>query len=141
MMPKVGALSPDVDVEFDRLALELPYGDDIAQTTRAVALIFHDEILYLPWRDRHAVHAKLSLPNATRNLIALVLREMQRHARVILLEQGCEIFAKSKTQPVSLLPEEREIVQRVWDGLGQAPAWTAFESQIDQLASRYKEED
>ena len=25
------------------------------------------------------------------------------------------------------------VVQRVWDGLGQAPAWLAFESQIDKV--------
>ena len=125
---------------LEHLALELPYGDDISQTTRAVFLIFHDEIWYLPWRNRQAAHDKLSERVAVQNLIALVLREMQRHARAILLEQGCGIFAEGKAHPVSLLPEEHAIVQRVWDGLGQAPAWLAFESQIGKLANRYKEE-
>ena len=116
---------------LEQLALELPSEDDISQTTRAVSLIFHDEILHLPWRDRRAVHAKLSTPHATRNLVALVLREMQRHARAILLEQD----------PVSSLPEDHAaIVQRAWDDLGNAPAWSAFESQIDKLAIRYAEE-
>jgi hypothetical protein len=124
---------------LEQIALELPYGDDISQTTRAVALIFHDEILYLPWRDRHAVHAKLSAPNATRNLIALVLREMQRHARVILIEQDRCVPEAGPCLP--LPAEHAAIVQRVWDSLGQAPAWRAFESQIDQLAARYAEED
>ena len=128
---------------LEQLALELPTnGDDISQTTRAVSLIFHDEILYLPWRDRHATHAKLSAPQATRNLIALVLREMQRHARAILLEQGCGIFEEGNVHPTSPFPADHAaIVQRVWDGLGQAPAWLAFESQIGKLADRYKEED
>jgi hypothetical protein len=109
---------------LERLALKLPYGDDIAQTTSAVTLIFHDEILYLPWRDRHTVHAKLSLPNATRNLIALVLREMQRQAQVILIEQDRCIPQAGTCLP--LPAEHAAIVQRAWDALGTAPAWSAF---------------
>lgn len=127
---------------LEHLALELPYGDDISQTTRAVFLIFHDEIWHLPWNNRQAAHDKLCDRSAVQHLIALVLREMQRHARAILLEQGCGIFAKGEAQPTSPLPDDHAaIVQRVWDGLGQAPAWSAFESQIDKLASRYKDED
>ena len=123
---------------LEQLALELPYGDDISQTTRAVSLIFHDEILHLPWNNRHATLAKLGQPNATRHLVALVLREMQRHARAILLEKGCE---EGGAHPVSPLPEEHAaIVQRAWDALSTAPAWTAFESQIDKLATRYAED-
>ena len=125
---------------LEQLALELPNGTDISQTTRAVSLIFHDEILFQPWKKRDEAREKLAQPNATRHLVALVLREMQRHARAILLEQGCGIFAEGKAHPVALLPEEHAIVQRVWDGLGQAPAWLAFESQIGKLANRYKEE-
>ncbi len=122
---------------LEQLALELPYGDDISQTTRAVAMIFHDEILYLPWNNRAAALDKLSKPQAPQHLTALVLREMQRHARAILLEQGCGIFAEGQANPVSPLPEDHAaIVQRVWDGLGQAPAWSAFESQIIKLADR-----
>ena len=124
---------------LEQLALELPVGDDISQTTRAVALIFHDEILYLPWRDRRAAHDKLAKPNATRHLVALVLREMQRHAQVILIEQGRCVPEAGPCLPFPA--EHAVIVQRVWDGLGQAPAWRAFESQIDQLADRYAEED
>lgn len=129
---------------LEQLALELPHGDDISQTTRAVALIFHDEILYLPWRDRHATHAKLSRPNAPRHLIALVLREMQRHARAILLEQDRCVFGVGQGHPEPPLPlpaEHVAIVQRVWDSLANAPAWRAFETQIDKLADRYAEED
>ena len=121
---------------LERLALEMSHGDDISQTTRAVALIFHDEILYLPWSNRQMVHDKLSAPRAPQHLIALVLREMQRHARTILLEQGCG----GAHSPYPLSEEYAAIVQRVWDGLGQAPAWSAFESQIDKLERRYAEE-
>ena len=127
---------------LEHLALELPCGDDISQTTRAVFLIFADEIWYLPWSNRQAAHDKLSERRSVQNLIALVLREMQRHARAILLEQGCGIFEEGNAHPTSPLPADHAaIVQRVWDGLGQAPAWMAFESQIDKLAARYKEED
>ena len=127
---------------LEQLALELPSGTDISQTTRAVALIFHDEILFQPWKKRDASREKLAQPNATQRLIALVLREMQRHARAILLEQGCGIFEEGNGHPTSPLPAEHAaIVQRAWDGLGNAPAWIAFNSQIDKLAARYAEED
>jgi hypothetical protein len=127
---------------LEQLALELPTYGDIAQTARAVALIFHDEILYLPWNKRHAVADKLRDPRSVQHLITIVLREMQRHARAILLEQGCGIFEEGEAHPTSPFPEEHAaIVQRVWDGLGQAPAWLAFESQIAKLVNRYKEED
>lgn len=125
---------------LEQLALELPYGDDISQTTRAVSLIFRDEILHLPWDDRAAVHTKLEQPNAVRHLVALVLREMQRHARAILVEQGRGDIFDQGGCPV-LSPEDAAIVQRAWDALGNAPAWTAFESQIDKLATRYAEDD
>ena len=121
---------------LERLALELEHGVDISQTTRAMFLIYRDEIWYLPWRDRQAAHDKLCEEHAVRHLIALVLREMQRHARAILLEQDSEVFAE--THPTAPLSEEHAAkVQRVWDRLRQAPAWLAFESQIDKLASRY----
>ena len=124
---------------LERLALELAYGIDIEQTTRALALIFHDEILHLPWRDRQAAHDKLSAPRASQHLVALVLREMQRRARAILLEQGC--LTEGEVSSVAPLSQEHAaIVQRAWDALGTAPAWTAFESQIDKLAKRYAEE-
>jgi hypothetical protein len=122
---------------LERLALEMAHGDDISQTTRAVALIFHDEILYQPWSKRDAARDKLSEPRAPQHLIALVLREMQRHAHAILREQG--YFGGDIVFP-ALSAEYVAIVQRVWDGLSQAPAWLAFESQIDKLARRYAEE-
>ena len=124
---------------LEQLALELPYGDDISQTTRAVSLIFHDEILHLPWANRHATRDKLGQPNATRHLVALVLREMQHHARTILVEQGRGGVFDQSGCPV-LSPEDAAIVQRAWDALSTAPAWTAFESQIDKLATRYAED-
>ena len=117
---------------LESLALELPSHGDISQTARTVALIFHDEISYLPWRDRHAVRDKLRDPRAARHLIALVLREMQRHARAILLEQGHAVFDEGSAEPV-IFDEKAAIVQRVWDGLPAAPAWLAFESQIDKV--------
>ena len=117
---------------LERLALELPSYGDISQTARTVALIFHDEISYLPWSNRHAVRDKLGDPRAVRLLITLVLREMQRHARAILLEQGHAIFEEGSAEPM-IFDSLGAVVQRVWDGLGQAPAWLAFESQIDKI--------
>ena len=124
---------------LEHLVLELPFGDDISQTTRALFLVYSDEIWYLPWADRQAAHDKLCERSSVQNLIALVVREMQRHARAILVEQGRgEIFEQSGC-PV-LPPEVAAIVQSAWDALGNAPAWTAFESQIDKLATRYAED-
>ena len=121
---------------LERLALELPSYGDISQTSRTVALIFHDEILYLPWSNRHTVRDKLADPRAMRLLITLVLREMQRHARAILLEQGHmpvhALFVEGSAKP-AIFDKLSAVVQRVWDGLGQAPAWLAFESQIDKV--------
>jgi hypothetical protein len=125
---------------LEQLALELPYGDDFSQTTRALFLVYRDEIWYLPWSDRQAAHDKLCEGHVVQNLIALVLREMQRHARAILVEQGRGGIFDQSGCPV-LPPEDAAIVQRAWDALGNAPAWTAFESQIDKLASRYAKED
>lgn len=119
---------------LERLALEMAYGDDISQTTRTVALIFHDEIYTLPWSKRQAARAKLCEPRAVQNLVALVLRELQRHARAILIEQGVDRLS------APLSTEHTAIVQRIWDSFGQAPAWRAFESQIDKLAVRYAED-
>jgi hypothetical protein len=124
---------------LEHLALELPFGDDISQTTRALFLIYSDEIWYLPWRDRQAAHDKLSERRTVQNLIALVLREMQRHAQAILVEQGRGGIFEQSGCPV-LPPEDAAIVQRAWDALSTAPAWTAFESQIDKLATRYAED-
>lgn len=124
---------------LEHLALETAHGEDISQTTRAVALIFHDEILQLPWPDRQMARDKLAEPRATRHLIALVLREMQRHAREILLEQGCGVFEASASRPLSA--EHAAIVQRVWDGRVQAPAWNAFASQIIKLERRYADDE
>ena len=124
---------------LEQLALELPVGDDISQTTRAVSLIFHDEILFQPWSKRDMAREKLAKPNATRYLIGLVLREMQRHAQVILIEQGRCVPEAGPCLPFPA--EHAAIVQRVWDSLRNAPAWIAFESQIDKLAARYAEED
>ena len=124
---------------LEHLVLELPFGDDISQTTRTLFLVYSDEIWYLPWADRQAAHDKLSERSSVQNLLALVVREMQRHAKAILVEQGRgEIFEQSGC-PV-LPPEDAAIVQRAWDALGNAPAWTAFESQIDKLATRYAED-
>ena len=119
---------------LERLALEMAYGDDISQTTRTVALIFHDEILHLPWSERQATRDKLRAPGAVQNLVALVLHEMQRHARAILIEQGVDRLS------APLSTEHVASVQRIWDSLGQAPAWRAFESQIDKLTVRYADE-
>lgn len=125
---------------LEQLAIELPYGGDISQTTRVLALIFQDEILFLPWTKRQEARETLSEPKAPQHLIALVLREMQRHAREILLDHGCGIFTEGEAVPTSPLPQEHAaIVRRVWDGMSRAPAWIAFESQIDKLADRYQE--
>jgi hypothetical protein len=127
---------------LEQLAIELPYDGDISQATRAVSLIFHDEVMFLPWTKRQEAHDKLSAPRAVQHLIALVLREMQRDARQILLEKGCGIFEEGASRPTSPLPDDHAaIVQRVWDGLSHARAWIAFESQIDKLATRYAEDD
>ena len=124
---------------LEHLVLELPFGDDISQTTRALFLVYSEEIWYLPWTNRQAAHAKLSERSSVQNLIALVLREMQRHARTILVEQGRGSVFDQSGCPV-LSPEDAAIVQRAWDALSTAPAWTAFESQIDKLATRYAED-
>jgi len=121
---------------LEQLALELPCGD-FGQAPRVVALIFQNEILYLPWSDRQAVLAKLDAPRAFQHLVALVLREMQRHARVILREQAHVVEHEGK--PLSRV--QAALVQSVWDRLGTAPAWTAFASQINKLAKRYAEEE
>jgi hypothetical protein len=120
---------------LERLALDMTYGEDISQMTRAVALIFHDEIYSLPWSKRQAARDKLREPRSVHNLVALVLREMQRHARAILLEQGVDHL----DSPLS--EEHAAIVHRIWNNYGQAPAWLAFESQIDKLAAHYAKED
>lgn len=120
---------------LERLALDMTCGEDITQTTRAVALIFHDEIFALPWSKRQAARAKIREPRAMQNLVALVLREMQGHARAILLERRVDRLSSPLSE------EHAAIVQRIWDSFGQAPAWLAFESQIDKLAARYAEED
>ena len=126
---------------LEQLAIELPYGDDISQTTRTVALVFHDEILFLPWTRRAEARDKLTAPRAVQHLVALVLREMQRHARAILLDQGCGIFEEGQARPTSPLPNDHAaIVQRVWDNLSVAPAWIAFESQIDKLTTHHAED-
>ena len=113
---------------LEQLALELPHEDDISQAARAVTLIFYDEIVFLPWVRRAEARAKLNSPRTCQHLITLVLRSMQRHARSILADQG--------GSTVMFSVDSAALVQHAWDALGVAPAWLAFETQIDKLASQ-----